>query len=301
MERFYSHGKVLLTAEYGVLDGALALALPAVFGQDLMVGKQEEGHLLWQSLDHQGEIWLEVRLDLSTRSILQTTDAPKAETLLKLLLEAQRLNPSFLNSAEGILVRTHLDFPRNWGLGTSSTLVNNIGQWAQVDPYQLLWNVLSGSGYDLACAQAQGPVLYQLVDGKPQTTPIVFDPPFKEQLFFVYLNQKRNSAQAVAQYKRSKERNAVFTQQLTQLTQAFLRCTEMAAFEALMEEHEALMAQELGATPVKAERFPDYVGAIKSLGAWGGDFVLATGNEKTPDYFQSRGFDTIVPYVDMVL
>ena len=39
MSQFYSHGKLLITGEYLVLDGAKALAVPTVFGQDLSVKK----------------------------------------------------------------------------------------------------------------------------------------------------------------------------------------------------------------------------------------------------------------------
>lgn len=37
MNRFYSHGKFLLTGEYLVLEGALALALPLKLGQTMTV------------------------------------------------------------------------------------------------------------------------------------------------------------------------------------------------------------------------------------------------------------------------
>ena len=37
MDAFYSHGKLLLTGEYLVLDGALALAVPCKLGQSLTV------------------------------------------------------------------------------------------------------------------------------------------------------------------------------------------------------------------------------------------------------------------------
>jgi hypothetical protein len=40
---------------------------------------------------------------------------------------------------------------------------------------------------------------------------------------------------------------------------------------------------------------------IKSLGAWGGDFVLATGDDKTISYFKSKGYNTVIPYSKMAL
>ena len=38
-QTFYSNGKLLLTGEYVVLDGAKALAVPTRFGQNLIVKK----------------------------------------------------------------------------------------------------------------------------------------------------------------------------------------------------------------------------------------------------------------------
>jgi hypothetical protein len=52
---------------------------------------------------------------------------------------------------------------------------------------------------------------------------------------------------------------------------------------------------------VQKEMFSDYFGQTKSLGAWGGDFILATGNDDTPIYFKNKGFDTVISYQDMIL
>jgi hypothetical protein len=37
------------------------------------------------------------------------------------------------------------------------------------------------------------------------------------------------------------------------------------------------------------------------LGAWGGDFILATSKENPTDYFKSKGFETVIPFDQMVL
>jgi hypothetical protein len=54
-------------------------------------------------------------------------------------------------------------------------------------------------------------------------------------------------------------------------------------------------------TPVKERLFDDYFGAVKSLGAWGGDFVLATGDKTTPAYFKKKGYSTVLTYKEMIL
>ncbi|PIZ07449.1 MAG: GHMP kinase, partial [Flavobacteriaceae bacterium CG_4_10_14_0_8_um_filter_34_31] len=45
---FYGNGKLLLTSEYLVLDGAKALAIPTKYGQYLEVEKLSEKVLLWK-------------------------------------------------------------------------------------------------------------------------------------------------------------------------------------------------------------------------------------------------------------
>jgi hypothetical protein len=40
---------------------------------------------------------------------------------------------------------------------------------------------------------------------------------------------------------------------------------------------------------------------IKSLGAWGGDFVMCISKENPTEYFREKGFEVVVPYSDMIL
>jgi len=52
---------------------------------------------------------------------------------------------------------------------------------------------------------------------------------------------------------------------------------------------------------VKEALFPDFKGVIKSLGAWGGDFVLAISRENPTGYFRERGYETVLPFSEMIL
>ncbi len=312
-KQFYSNGKLLLTGEYLVLDGALSLALPTLYGQSLTVKETDKPQLTWKSLDEKGKTWFEASFQLQQLTPISPTQSTEktvseqsslestkiAQTLRTILLEAQKLNPDFLKSNTGRDITTALNFPRDWGLGTSSTLINNIAQWANVDAYTLLWNAFSGSGYDIACAQHNGPITYQLKDSKPIVNAVDFNPNFKSNLFFIHLNQKQNSRDGIAQY-RSKEINLFSTlSQINSITQRILTCTRLGQFEKLIKKHESIISEILGIPTVKEELFPDYKGAIKSLGAWGGDFILATGNKSTPDYFMNKGYTTIIPYSKM--
>ncbi len=153
MKSYYSHGKLLLTGEYVVLDGALALALPTKFGQYLNVNPVDEPKIIWKSLDEKGKVWFEDSLTID--EITSASSKPRNDVsnrLLQILQIAKQLNPDFLNDKKGFEVTTKLEFPNFWGLGTSSTLINNIAKWANVDAYRLLKLTFGGSGYDIACA-----------------------------------------------------------------------------------------------------------------------------------------------------
>ena len=47
--------------------------------------------------------------------------------------------------------------------------------------------------------------------------------------------------------------------------------------------------------------FKDFYGQTKSLGSWGGDFILASGDNETPKYFKEKGYNTIIPFSKMKL
>ena len=188
------------------------------------------------------------------------------------------------------------------GLGSSSTLINNVAQWAQVDAFKLQFNTFGGSAYDIACAQYDTPITYQLQGQNPLTTKIPqFDPNFKDHLYFVHLNKKQNSRDGIAHYRKFKGNIAALSDQLTALTTEFIACSELEYFEKLLEEHEKLIAPIIQQEPVQSSLFSDYFGQTKSLGAWGGDFILATGNKNTPRYFKNKGFSTVIKYQDMIL
>ena len=308
MKEFYSNGKLLITGEYFVLDGAKSLAVPTTCGQDLIVEPIQQPQLIWESYTNTGECWLEAIFDLpKLRLVSATYDSNKdggtgriAEDLFDILLQVRKLNPDFLISGQGYLVKTNLTFPKNWGLGTSSTLINNLANWAAINPYQLLENTFGGSGYDIACAQNDTPILYTRNGIEPIVEKVDFNPIFKEQLYFVYLNKKQNSREGIQRFKALKGNLTSETEQISELTADFVRCENLNDFEKLMAAHEQLVSKTIQLKTVQEIYFSDYFGQTKSLGAWGGDFMLATGNNDSPNYFKQKGFQTIIPYHDLI-
>lgn len=300
--KFHSNGKLLLTAEYLILDGAKGLALPTKYGQSITVSEGKNGLLSWKSLNEKGMLWFEGDFLISENGTVQkTSEDPIATRLEEILRTAHDLNPSLLTKETGFQVTSTLDFPQNWGLGSSSTLINTIADWFQVDPYQLLANTFGGSGYDIACAKTNHPLSYQLTQNSRIVSKENFDPKFKDRLFFVHLNRKQNSRAAIAHYR--KQPALQLSKQIasiSQITDALIECQEITAFEALLTEHESIISSLIKTPPIKKQLFPDYPHAIKSLGGWGGDFILAVGAENEKEYFRKKGFETRVDYAEMI-
>jgi mevalonate kinase len=299
---FYSHGKLLLTGEYLVLDGAKALAVPTNKGQYLTVKTNATEKLIWKSFDDENNVWYEDEFELNNLKTVQHTNEI-SKTLLGILFAAQQLNPEFLNKNKGFYVTTKLTFSREFGLGSSSTLIANIAKWANVNPYQLLWSSFKGSGYDLACATSNSALVYQLENSSEKVTPVNFNPVFKTQLYFVYLNKKQNSKEGIAHYQAlslSKKDDAIKC--VNNITQQLLRCESLLEFEALIKQHEILLSNVLEMPTVKSQLFNTYQGEVKSLGAWGGDFVLVTTRSISDlNYFKEKGYATIFSFNDMLL
>ena len=306
MHKFHSHGKLLISGEYVVLDGATALALPTGFGQNLEVKDIEEPVIRWKSIDHEGDNWFEDEFNLSDFKSSEIPQEHKKNEVSKMLfltlLSAAILNPESFNKGSGYKITAKADFPRDWGLGTSSTLVANLAKWLKIDPYKLLDKTFGGSGYDVAVAMHETPITFEKNAAGNSILRTSFDPPFKDELFFVHLNQKQNSRDSIKHY-RQQDKNTLDAaiEKISAITHRIITCKDLLEFQLLLEVHENIISQLIGLQKVKSRLFPDYPGAIKSLGAWGGDFVLATGSERDIEYFRNKGYSTILSYDGMIL
>lgn len=296
MASFYSSGKLLITAEYAVLGGAKALAIPCQKGQKLRFKESQESALYWKSYDEKGNCWFNAQFELTDLKVVQTSNTDTSKRLQALLSFAKKENPSFLS--QGGTVETELEFNRHWGLGSSATLIVNIASWAKINPYLLLENSFGGSGYDVACGLAKGPIFFTKKKNTPQVVPVTFSPPFKNELYFIYLNRKRDSQEAVQKFDVNRVTPRLIAS-LNKLTEAISKSSDLKEFTILIQQHETLISELIQQKTIKEILFSDFTGGIKSLGAWGGDFILATGGKETLNYFVKKGFETVIPFDKM--
>lgn len=301
---FYSHGKLLLTGEYVVLDGAKAVGLPTKFGQSLHVSETSEKQVIhWKSQLHDQGLWMDVHIHWSANLVFSSHHtSAEAQKLVEIFQWIACQNPLLFSSEKGYAFLSILEFPKNWGLGSSSTLINNLAQWANLNAFALQEIAFGGSGYDVACAQHATPILFQKSSHHPLILPLHFSPLFKEEIFFVHLNKKQNSRHAIHHYRSQSTADiAMAVQRIDSITEQMIETTQLDTFEKLVKSHEKIIASLLVQPPIQQVLFADYPRVVKSLGAWGGDFVLATGNAKNKRYFQEKGYTSILSYSEMIL
>ncbi len=296
---FKSHGKLLITGEYFVLKGAKSLSIPTKFFQTLKIENIKESKLIWVSYDKNNDSWIEATFDMSNLKILSTKNK---ETLFlkKLLCSAQKINSNFLKTSSGFKVVSTMNFERSWGLGSSSTLINNISKWANINPFKLHSLVSSGSGYDIASAIANSPIIYELINNEPKYHEITFDPIFHNNLFFIYMNKKQKSEDEVDYFNTNVKVSEKTIKLISSITEKIVECKNLDSFQNLIVEHEKILSTELKRKMIKTILFNDYRGEIKSLGAWGGDFVMAAGPNNSKEYFQKKGYKTVFSFKDIL-
>ncbi len=294
MQEYYAHGKLLLSAEYTVLQGAQALAFPTRQGQRLIAVPHEKEGIHWQSFDLHGNCWFSVVFD-DAYAVMRTEDPAKADFLQRLFKNARKLGGKEIKQVQ---LSSYLEFDASWGLGSSSSLIALVAQLFEVDALTLFFKSTRGSGYDVACAQASSPILYHLKEPQKAFWEKTSLPaPFYEALF-VHLNQKQRSLPEVNRFLQQ-AKDAELIKTISALTRAFLSVSTIGALQELIEEHEALTSRAVGLPTVKSSLFTDFRGSIKSLGAWGGDFVMALGEEGT-SYFSRRGYSTVLRLSDLL-
>lgn len=298
--KFKSNGKLLITSEYLVMKGAMALAIPAKLDQELNVISTNSDFVNWKSFNKDNQIWYEEKFFLDKGALIYHGEKNKMSDLIVRLFDyIHKFNKPEKSIGNEFIWK--INFNINWGLGSSSTLINNLSKWAKVNPYKLLFSVFNGSGYDIACCDKSNPIIFQKKDDYLSVSDTTFKPNFLNNLFLIFLNKKQDTQKSVQNFLETDQSLSDGINQINEIVHEIENVKDITTFESLIERHEKIIANILQMPTIQNEKFPDYNnGVIKSLGSWGGDFVLATGDEKSVDYFEEKGFNTIRKISDLL-
>lgn len=280
-QQYSARGKIMLTGEYLALYGAEVLARPTHKQQHLSIFPGEQNGVLdWVSLDEKNIPWFSYKYAPSKSQfhteLQQNPVAKRLWQIIQLNIQLAQI-PNFL--AEGLRVVTSLEWPRDWGLGSSSSLLFLISQWLGTDPFEVQRRIFGGSGYDIACAGSDHPILYQLQEEKAHFSSVNVNPDFERHAAFAWLGKKADTHAAIRLFRESLTENSLSDsiRQVNDVTQCLLSDSDPQRMCEAIRTHESVVAKLLNTAPVGYRYFKDFNGAVKSCGAWGGDFILFFG------------------------
>lgn len=301
---WHSNGKLLLSGEYLVLKGATAMAIPINKGQSLeVIETSGSGEIYWQAT-HPNGTWFEVKLSINELSNIKENSLPELQKLQQILNSCFELNPHFLDLNKDYNIKTNLEFSPEYGFGSSSTLINNLSKWGNFNPYDLLGKTFGGSGYDIACANTNNPILFKLENNNKIITEVDFNPAFNNGLYFVYLGKKQKSSESINYFNRNADFSESEINRISDISMALSKTDNIEDFNELLDEHEQIMSTLLKMPTVKSLFFNDLSGSAKSLGAWGGDFALVScklNKIEIKEYLNSKGLTTFYTFKELLV
>jgi mevalonate kinase len=287
--QFSASGKLMLFGEYMVLAGGKSLALPVKFGQSMEVTPNKEV-IEWKSTSPQGE-WFNCELDKDLNTV-NTNNLEVAEKLQKIFKDLKKKLPNlYLYNKFNITA----DFNIKWGLGSSSTFISLVSQWSNVNPYQLQKAHFGGSGYDIAAATENK--LFVYTSKKQHITQVELNESIKSKTLFGYLGNKQDTHAEIGKFNAGKVTESILNS-MNDIIDRAISTDDIEEFEDIMTQSEELLSPILGRPTLKQSTFEDYNYGIKSLGAWGGDFFMATFRDINiaKEYFINKGNTTLFTY-----
>lgn len=284
--------------------GAKALAVPLRYGQRMVVKAAPDEDLISWETKVCNQPWFSAEFLLPDLVIQNCSDHHTAVFIQKLLKSATELHNEKEIQHTGWKVGNFIDFDINWGLGSSSSLVSNVAWWFNVDLYSLYRKLYKGSGYDVFCSRAEKPIVYNMTGENPDFHEVDFDPSFRDHLYFIYLGRKQDSQKSVKNFRTSYSHDDRMICEISKLTDRLIGSESLDDFMYTVRLHEELMSEVLQIKGVRQEQFSDFAGEIKSLGAWGGDFVLAASPldyKEVKEYFSRKNLPVVFQWEEIVI
>ncbi|MBX2985507.1 MAG: hypothetical protein LC109_14320 [Bacteroidia bacterium] len=313
MEKLWSPGKLMITGEYLVIKGAKALAVPTVLGQQLQFShdrRRRSKMINWVSMTSGDVIWYSNQFDIEHDfEAAEQKGSGRTEFIQSLLKAIHNAKPDFFKEHGVYTFKTFMDFDPGWGLGSSASLIVNLAMLTDLQPFELVFQstLNQGSGYDIATSLMGKPIIYFIEEDMYHwAEPVELSwKRFAHKCRLIYLNRKQDSNVEITRFKSrwSKDEEHNVIEEISNISEKLISVTDYKEFTQLLNKHELIMSEVLKSKCIKDELFTDFDGVIKSLGAWGGDFILACSNtdtDYTDNYFIEKGYQTIMDFSKMI-
>ena len=175
MIKFFSHGKTFTYWGIHGFERCKSISHSHKMGQCIDFQSNDSKTLKWESLDNKNLLWFNATI-IFRILLFQIQVIPIFLTIGKGILKTIRdQNNSFsYKTEEWLKPAWNLTVIGDWEL--PPTLISNLAQWSQTNPYTYSQIALVASGYDIACATSKSPLIYRKDKTQPHIEACKFDP-----------------------------------------------------------------------------------------------------------------------------
>jgi hypothetical protein len=153
--------------------------------------------------------------------VLETSDTEKSNWIKSVFLAIRDQKEDFMVGS-GAEATATIDLPMNYGWGSSSSFIANLCKWADVNPFWVNMKVGGGSGYDVACANVNRPILFHNESNLPQFEEVDYHPDFTKNMWFIFQENKMNTANAIRGFRSRRVDEAVITR-ITEISHEWIK------------------------------------------------------------------------------
>jgi len=297
---FHSNGSLLLTGEYLVSKGSQAIVLPLKKGQTLVVKPIKEDLLIWESIYNQ-ETSFKAVFSTGPIDTIESTDGEEAFFVRHVLKKAMEHLAS-LSSLPGHSIQAMHNYSACLDPGSRAALIASIAVWFNINPFRLNREVMKDTGCGIAGARSAKPILYKVVDATPDYKQIDMDPPFTENLYFVYTGAKTDFSDQREKIERFGDLSKIFSK-ISEINKQIIQSDSLEEFEQALLEHEQLLTGVLNERRIQEREFSDFSGVIKPLTMRNSEFLLVTwkgGRDELREYFARYDLPTIFLWDELI-
>ncbi|MDA8791846.1 hypothetical protein N9N67_01300 [Bacteriovoracaceae bacterium] len=243
--------------------------------------------------------FFELTISLETLGRSQPGSSSSQVFFNDLLYAVKKLDQSKFGAGE---IVNRFNFHLKYGFGSSSTSIKNISSLFNIDPWKLYFSAVNGSGADLAATFfSPGNIVLYTKDPltMKQVTP-QWDDIFEKSLF-IYLGSKVSSKKEIDHLNFNSENKLI--SQIDNIIHQLFSVNSIDKFIPLLKKHEQLISLINGQEVIQEKLFSDFPGGIKSLGAWGGDYIWAISEKDLEDiktYFKNKNYNQFYSYQELV-
>ena len=182
---------------------------------------------------------------------------------LNLLKMLQQLPMKTWTPGKSVRIETHLQFPQEWGLGSSSTLCALLARWSLGDAQKIQQAVWGGSGYDVAVAEVGKPLVYWISGDEPNWAEWRLMPELSANWWILMPGNKQNSRESLRSVKErllELQQEPFIMHQLKQIIDRIKLAEDVPTMEAGLEMYQAILGtileldtpyQKMGWQPVR--------------------------------------------------